>query len=142
MCTLSLVTRDNGYLLGMNRDERIARGAGVPPEALECNGTKVIYPSDSTGSTSILGTSILGTSISETSISKTWIGVNEHAIALALLNWNDVAPRPTHTVTSRSRGLVIPALISSRSLAQLRGAFGCFGTGRDAAISAGRSIYI
>lgn len=104
MCTLSVVTSDNGYLLGMNRDERIARGAGTPPEARELGGTKAIYPSDGAGGT--------------------WIGANEHAIALALLNWNDIVPRPTDVSKSRSRGLVIPALISSRALAEFRVALG------------------
>jgi hypothetical protein len=109
MCTLSVVTRDNGYLLGMNRDERIARGAGAPPETRELGGTKAIYPSDGASGTSISG-----------SISGTWIGANEHAMALALLNWGNVTPLPTDISKSRSRGLVIPTFINSRSLAELR----------------------
>ena len=34
MCSLSVIPSDNGYLLG-NRDEQIARGAGLPPEVCE-----------------------------------------------------------------------------------------------------------
>jgi hypothetical protein len=99
MCTLSVVTRDNGYLLGMNRDERITRGAGAPSVAREVGGTRVIYPSDGSGGT--------------------WIGANQNGVALALLNWNDAAPRPTDTAKGRSKGLVIPSLIGSRSSAEL-----------------------
>ena len=32
MCTVRLLPRKDGYLLGMNRDEKIARGTGSPPE--------------------------------------------------------------------------------------------------------------
>jgi hypothetical protein len=102
MCTLSVVTRDKGYLLGMNRDEKIARGAGAPPGTRELGDTRVIYPSDGSGGT--------------------WIGVNERVIALALLNWNDVVPPAADAQKTRSRGLMIPALISSRSLPELRAA--------------------
>ena len=94
MCTLSFIARDSGYLLGMNRDERIARGAGVLPDAREFNGTVAIYPSDGADGT--------------------WIGVNDHAITLALLNWNDVVPGAADKRKTRSRGLLIPALIGSR----------------------------
>jgi hypothetical protein len=38
----------------------------------------------------------------------------------ALINCSDDTPRPTDTSKSRSRGLVIPTLISSPSLAELR----------------------
>jgi len=93
----------------MNRDEKIARRAGTPPEARGFAGTKAIYPSDGAGGTSISGT---------------WIGANEHGVALALLNWNDVVSRPTEVSKSRSRGLVIPALISSPSLAEAQMALG------------------
>jgi len=110
MCTLSVISRDNGYLLGMNRDEKIARGAGTPPEAREFGGTKAIYPSDGDR----------GTSISGTCISRTWIGANEHAVALALLNWNDVVVGAVDVPKNRSRGLVIPALIGCHSLAGVR----------------------
>lgn len=99
MCTLSVITRNNGYLLAMNRDERIARGAGTLLELHQVNGTTAIYPSDGVGGT--------------------WIAANEYGITLALLNWNDPAPNGTASVRTRSRGRVIPALINSRSLLEL-----------------------
>jgi transport and Golgi organization protein 2 len=82
----------------MNRDEKITRGPGMPPEMHEFEDAKAIYPNDGDGGT--------------------WIAANECGIALALLNWNDVALRG-NAVKPRSRGLVIPALIDSRSLSGL-----------------------
>ena len=99
MCTLSVITSNDGYLLAMNRDERIARGAGTLPEIHQVNGTTAIYPSDGAGGT--------------------WIAANEYGTTLALLNWNDLAPNGTSAVRTRSRGRVIPALINSRSLWEL-----------------------
>src|SRR5882762_7009065 len=98
MCTLTLVTQDDGYLLAMNRDEKIARGAGTNPEVHEFNGTRALYPGDGTGGT--------------------WIAANEHGIALALLNWNDPAPSLAATSQPQSRGHLIPSLAGSRSMAE------------------------
>jgi transport and Golgi organization protein 2 len=102
MCTLSVITHEDGYLLGMNRDERIARGAGLPPECRDCGGTRAIYPTDGADGT--------------------WIAANESGVALALLNWNDVVPRHESQKDRRSRGLLIPALIGSHSLVELQSA--------------------
>ena len=102
MCTLTFVAGEDGYLLGMNRDERVARGSGIAPEVHECEGNRAIYPGDGAGGT--------------------WIGINECGIALALLNWNDVTPHSMAAKT-RSRGRVIPALIDSRSLSDLHAVF-------------------
>jgi hypothetical protein len=38
MCTLTLVPQENGYYLAMNRDERIARGVGTPPQRIDLAG--------------------------------------------------------------------------------------------------------
>ena len=46
MCTLTVVIGIDTYLMAMNRDEKIARGAGLPPEIHEFDGTRAIYPSD------------------------------------------------------------------------------------------------
>ncbi len=99
MCTLTLVTQKDGYLLAMNRDEKIVRSAGTIPEAHEFDGTRVLYPGDGSGGT--------------------WIAANEHGIALALLNWNDPAPSLAATSQPQSRGQLIPALADSRSMAEL-----------------------
>ena len=102
MCTLTVVTRNDMYLMAMNRDEKIARRTGFPPEIHEFEGAKAIYPSDGGGGT--------------------WFATNEYGIALALLNWNDVTPHSMDDKT-RSRGQVIPALIDSRSLSDLYAVF-------------------
>ena len=93
MCTLTVVTGGDTYLMAMNRDEKIARGAGGPPEIYGLKVTKAVYPSDGHGGA--------------------WIAVNDCGIALALLNWNDVA-FPGKSVKTRSRGRAIPSLIDSR----------------------------
>ena len=102
MCTLTVVTRNDMYLMAMNRDEKIARGTGFPPEIHEFEGAQAIYPSDGHGGT--------------------WFANNEYGIALALLNWNDATPHSIDNKT-RSRGQVIPALIDSRSLSDLQAVF-------------------
>lgn len=102
MCTLTVVTGNDAYVMAMNRDEKIARGAGLPPEIHEFDGTRAVYPSDGDGGT--------------------WLATNEFGIALALLNWNDLAPRGL-AAKRRSRGRVIPTLIDSRSLSDLQEVF-------------------
>jgi hypothetical protein len=104
MCTLSVITRTNEYLLAMNRDERIVRGAGELPEIYHRNGTTAVYPSDGSGGT--------------------WIAANEHGITLALLNWNHEVPPPLDRNQARSRGEIIPVLASAPSLTGLQAAFG------------------
>lgn len=89
MCTLSVITRDKGYNLAMNRDERLTRGEATPPSQVDLGGTTAVYPRDGAGGT--------------------WVAANNHGIALTLLNWNDV-PQPSSEKV-RSRGGVIPALI-------------------------------
>ncbi|HEX4486805.1 MAG TPA: NRDE family protein [Terriglobales bacterium] len=97
MCTFSFIARQNGCLLAMNRDERIARGAGHPPSIHKVGDIHAAYPNDGAGGT--------------------WIAANDHGVALALLNWNDSA---THMVKTASRGKVIPSLIGSNSLLLFR----------------------
>jgi hypothetical protein len=104
MCTLSVMTRDHSHVLAMNRDERIARGAGEIPEIHQLDGTTAIYPSDGAGGT--------------------WIAANEYGITLALLNWNDVVRRPPDGSKARSRGQIIPALGSSSRMGELQAASG------------------
>ena len=104
MCTLTVVAGSDTYRIAMNRDEKIARGAGDPPEMYEFDGTRAIYPNDGEGGT--------------------WIAANEYGIGLALLNWNDIALSGAAAAKTRSRGLVVPALIDSRSLSDLHAVFG------------------
>jgi hypothetical protein len=99
MCTLTFVMQKDGYLLAMNRDERVTRSAGTIPEAHEFGGTRVLFPGDGAGGT--------------------WIASNEHGISFALLNWNDPALSLALTSRPQSRGQLIPALANSRSMAGL-----------------------
>ncbi len=99
MCTLTVVTGNDTYVMAMNRDEKIARGTGSPAEILEFNGARAIYPGDSDGGT--------------------WFATNEYGISLALLNWNDIVAPAVAAAKTRSRGRVIPPLIESRSLSDL-----------------------
>jgi hypothetical protein len=102
MCTLTVVTGTNTYRMAMNRDEKTVRDAGMLPEIHEFDSTRAIYPNDGEGST--------------------WIATNDCGITLALLNWNDTTV-PRKAVKTRSRGRVIPALMDSRSLWDLRAVF-------------------
>jgi hypothetical protein len=103
MCTLTVVTRNDTYLMAMNRDEKIARGPGSAAKIHEFDGVRAIYPGDGDGGT--------------------WFATNEYGISLALLNWNDIAPRAAAAAKTRSRGRVIPALIDSQSLWDLHAVF-------------------
>jgi transport and Golgi organization protein 2 len=96
-------TGSDTYLMAMNRDEKITRGAGLFPEIHEFDNVRAIYPDGGDGGT--------------------WVATNEYGITFALLNWNDIAPRAIASVKTRSRGRVIPALIDSRSLWDLHGVF-------------------
>lgn len=101
MCTLTFIPRGEGYLLAMNRDERTTRGVAEPPARYDLEGIQAIYPRDTEGGT--------------------WIAASNLGIAFALLNWNDVAPGGPKI---RSRGEVIPALITGHSLRDAQSALG------------------
>jgi hypothetical protein len=89
MCTVSFFAREDGFLLGMNRDEKLARVAGLPPTVREVGGRAAICPSEPDGGT--------------------WIGVNDAGAAFALINWYAVAARaPAPAV---SRGTVVTEIL-------------------------------
>lgn len=100
MCTVSVVTRKNGYVLAMNRDEQVARGERALAPAISAHGAiSSVMPCESSGGT--------------------WVAGNSAGVSLALLNWHI----PT-TVgrEQRSRGLIIPELIRFTSQAAMQGA--------------------
>jgi hypothetical protein len=99
MCTLSFVPRSTGYLLAMNRDERIARGYGFPPDTHRIGYKDAIFPSEENGGT--------------------WIGSNQYGITLALLNWNLAGSEQS---AQRSRGQIIPYLLAAASSVEISGA--------------------
>ena len=96
MCTLTFVPTDEGYVAGMNRDERLTRPNAIPPRVMEPDGATAVYPREVSGGT--------------------WIGCNGHGNLLALLNWNDVTA-PAAEAEARSRGGLIPQLIAGYDLA-------------------------
>jgi hypothetical protein len=98
MCTLSVLVGHDGYLLAMNRDEKIARGPGVSAKLYHMSGVTALYPGDGAGGT--------------------WIGVNQYGNAFALLNWNDVVAAVPQTRLRQSRGQVIPVLIGSATVSE------------------------
>lgn len=90
MCTLTFIPKPQGYLLGMNRDERLTRELALPPVATATDALSAVYPRESGGGT--------------------WIGSNATGITFALLNQN---PGSQSQVKERSRGEIIPAILSS-----------------------------
>jgi Transport and Golgi organisation 2 len=99
MCTLSVVTREDGFLLGMNRDERLDRGLATPPRRNSIHGVDALYPLDVRGGT--------------------WIAVNQLGITLALLNRNEHELGSIPLERDRSRGFIIPELIHLGSLPEI-----------------------
>src|SRR5262249_22211035 len=93
MCTLTLAPTSDGYVVGMNRDEKLTRPKAAIPKRWDLQNAEAIYPSEPSGGT--------------------WIACNGHGILLALLNWNDLALKSS-TVQLKSRGTVIPQLIKER----------------------------
>jgi len=81
MCTVSFIARKRGYLLGMNRDEQLARENGLPPRLRLVNGVKVVCPSEAGGGT--------------------WVALNETGATLALVNWYSITTRVRQNLVSR-----------------------------------------
>jgi hypothetical protein len=90
MCTLTFIPKPQGYLLGMNRDERLTREVALAPATVSVSKLVAIYPRESGGGT--------------------WIGSNSSGITFALLNQN---PGLSSHGQERSRGEIIPALLGS-----------------------------
>ena len=99
MCTVSFVPNENGFLLGMNRDESQFRPIALPPEVHGGGDEFSIYPSEPGGGT--------------------WIGINNSGLCLALINWHTVSTLPFEQVVSR--GVVVEELIKSRTTDALFG---------------------
>ena len=102
MCTLTFVPTEDGYVAGMNRDEKLTRPRAIPPKRFDSPGATALFPSEGSGGT--------------------WIGCNSQGNLLALLNWNDVEPR-SDGKNPRSRGVLIPKLICGDDLADTRARF-------------------
>lgn len=100
MCTLTLRRSGRGYLLTMNRDERLERAPEEPPGLHEQGRVRWAGPLDGAGRGS-------------------WIGLNEFGVTAALLNRypdleGDTEPEPPsseNTASRPSRGRIIPLLL-------------------------------
>lgn len=95
MCTVTFIARRNGYAIGMNRDEKLTRAAGLPPRLTHLNGRAILAPSEPSGGT--------------------WIGVNDTGAILALINWYSIAARVSGQMVSR--GEVVKLALPSDSSA-------------------------
>lgn len=97
MCTLSFIPKTTGYLIGMNRDERLTRVRAFPPQTAEIGDLQAVYPREPDGGT--------------------WIGANTARTSFALLNRN---PGLVKMPKERSRGEIIPQLLGCNGLSQVR----------------------
>jgi len=88
MCTVSLIARKQGYLLGMNRDEQLTRAKGLPPALRVVDGVKILCPSEPAGGT--------------------WIALNDTGVTFALINWYSIRARVAGQ--ARSRGEVVSSV--------------------------------
>src|SRR6266704_5675873 len=95
MCTLTFVPAEDGYLVGMNRDELLTRPVALPPKVFERSGIEIVYPQEPSGGA--------------------WIACNGQGNLLALLNWSG---SESHNLGEkrRTRGLAIPELIGLTDL--------------------------
>ena len=93
MCTVSFLTRKNGYALAMNRDEKLSRVAGLPPSKKNINGRIVVSPSEPGGGT--------------------WIALNNSGVTFALINW--YAIRAQVNGEPVSRGEMVNAVSTQNS---------------------------
>ena len=95
MCTLTFVPTEDGYLVGMNRDELLTRSQALPPKIFEKSGMEMVYPREPSGGT--------------------WTACNSQGNLLALLNWNG-GESPCRGEKLKTRGLVIPELVGEPDL--------------------------
>ena len=91
MCSVIFSPRQTGYILGMNRDERLTRAIARPPRRWTLGGREVIAPSEPGGGM--------------------WIGLNDTGATLALINWYAIPARVTGE--SISRGEVTKAVLNA-----------------------------
>ena len=81
MCTVTFIARQKGYCLGMNRDEKLTRPTGLPPNKRNVNGRAVLCPSEPGGGT--------------------WIALDDGGTTFALINWYSITARVGGKAVSR-----------------------------------------
>ena len=101
MCTVTIVPVSGGgsgaWRMACSRDESHGRAPALPPTPKTIGDLATLMPVDP-------------------SSGGTWVGVNEHGLALTLLNYN-LPERPTDR--DMSRGDVIPALLGLGTVAEV-----------------------
>ena len=97
MCTLSFTPDSGGFHLLMNRDEQRSRPIALPPKEHTCGTLSSIYPSEPSGGT--------------------WIGINQHGLTLALINWYSTPQ--LQEAPAFSRGAIIPKLLAMASVSKM-----------------------
>jgi hypothetical protein len=98
VCTLTWAWSADGYELFFNRDEQRTRAAALPPSVHERGGTRWIAPTDPDGG-------------------GTWLGVNEHGVAIGVLNGYRRANLALGELSSR--GALVSSLLDVASLDEL-----------------------
>ena len=81
MCTVSFIARKCGYLLAMNRDEKLSRVVGLPPKIVSAAGCRIVRPSEPSGGT--------------------WIALNDAGVTFALINWYSIKAQVKSNPISR-----------------------------------------
>ena len=102
MCTLSVIPTTVGIRIAFNRDERRDRLPALPPSTHQLARRRAVYPVDPVGG-------------------GTWIGVNDRGIVAAVLNCTPRLALPAPGA-SKSRGLIVPAILSTDDLEAAVGA--------------------
>ena len=102
MCTASWIHHEAGYELFFNRDEKRTRLPAISPALVEREGVRFLSPTDGDAG-------------------GTWIAANEFGLTICLLNGANLTGSSEGSPNSPlSRGLLIPDLISSRSILMAR----------------------
>jgi hypothetical protein len=89
MCTITFIARRQGYVLGMNRDEKLSRVTALRPAKQTVGIRSALFPSEPNGGT--------------------WIGVNDAGASFALINWYSINARVVGETISR--GEVVKAAL-------------------------------
>ncbi|MGX1929726.1 NRDE family protein [Flagellimonas sp. 2504JD4-2] len=93
MCTVSFISRNNGYFITSNRDEHISRPNAFEPREEIINSVKVLFPKDPKAG-------------------GTWFALNEYGAVAVLLNGAFVRHQSIGDY-AKSRGMVLLEVISA-----------------------------
>jgi hypothetical protein len=97
MCTLTFFATQQGYTLGMNRDESRKRVRALAPRVFHDAQTSWLAPTEPAGGA--------------------WIAANEHGAAVALLNWYSAPQQIAGRAVSRGQLVALGA--TSRNIDEL-----------------------